>query len=158
MLPRCLAFCVLLLTPALSGFAQAAPSRVHFGRNISLSSTQSFHSIICYLCSASVQGSGSGNVVVFAGNAFIDGIVGGRVVVFGGNVTLTAKAVVGKNVVIVGGHLTQDQASSVPKHTVISPIIFLPVILVLALAFGGLILLTRRMVRGPIMFPPLPRL
>jgi Na+-transporting NADH:ubiquinone oxidoreductase subunit NqrE len=41
---------------------------------------------------------------------------------------------------------------------VFSPIIFLPLILLICAIIGGLIVLTRRMVRGPVAFPPLPRL
>jgi hypothetical protein len=41
---------------------------------------------------------------------------------------------------------------------VLPPIIFLPLILVIFAIIGGLIVLTRRMVRGPVAYPPLPRL
>jgi hypothetical protein len=41
---------------------------------------------------------------------------------------------------------------------VFPPIIFLPMILLIFVIIGVLIVLTRRMVRGPVSFPPLPRL
>ena len=52
----------------------------------------------------------------------------------------------------------QDPAAISLRHTVLSPIIFLPMVLVIAAIIEGLIVLTRRMVRGPVTFPPLPRL
>jgi hypothetical protein len=60
--------------------------------------------------------------------------------------------------VVFGGHLHQDPAAVSHTHTVFSPIIFLPLILLICAIIGGLIVLTRRMVRGPVAFPPLPRL
>jgi hypothetical protein len=95
---------------------------------------------------------------VFAGNVFLTGSVGGNVLVFGGNVTLTSSARVDGRVVIFGGHLHQDPAAVSRTQTVFAPIIFLPLILLICAIIGSLIVLTRRMVRGPIAFPPLPRL
>jgi hypothetical protein len=78
------------------------------------------------------------------------------VLVFGGNVTLTSSAAIGGQVYIFGGRLHQNSGDH--PHTVFPPIIFLPLILVICAVIGSLIVLTRRMVRGPIVFPPLPRL
>jgi hypothetical protein len=61
-------------------------------------------------------------------------------------------------VVVFGGRLHQDPAATSPKHTVLSPIIFLPLVLFICAIIGGLIVLTRRMARGPVAYPPLPRL
>ena len=156
MLPRCFVVCTLLLAPWLAGVAQ--PNLLHLGRNILLPSGQEFHNAGCILCSADVEGRATGSVRVFAGNVFLTGSVGGNVLVFGGNVTLTSSARVDGRVVIFGGHLHQDPAAISRTQTVFAPIIFLPMILLICAIIGALIVLTRRMVRGPVAFPPLPRL
>jgi hypothetical protein len=156
MFPRCFVVCTLLLAPWLAGVAQ--PNLLHLGRNILLPSGQEFHNAGCILCSADVEGRATGSVRVFAGNVFLTGSVGGNVLVFGGNVTLTSSAKVDGRVVIFGGHLHQDPAAISRTQTVFAPIIFLPMILLICAIIGALIVLTRRMVRGPVAFPPLPRL
>jgi hypothetical protein len=156
MFPRCFVLCTLLLAPWLAGVAQ--PNLLHLGRNILLPSGQEFHNAGCILCSADVEGRATGSVRVFAGNVFLTGSVGGNVLVFGGNVTLTSSAKVDGRVVVFGGHLHQDPAAISRTQTVFAPIIFLPMILLICAIIGALIVLTRRMVRGPIAFPPLPRL
>jgi hypothetical protein len=156
MFPRCFVVCTLLLAPWLAGVAQ--PNLLHLGRNILLPPGQEFHNAGCILCSADVEGRATGSVRVFAGNVFLTGSVGGNVLVFGGNVTLTSSAKVDGRVVIFGGHLHQDPAAVSRTQTVFAPIIFLPLILLICAIIGSLIVLTRRMVRGPIAFPPLPRL
>ena len=156
MFPRCFVICTLLLAPWLAGVAQ--PNLLHLGRNILLPSGQEFHNAGCILCSADVEGRATGSVRVFAGNVFLTGSVGGNVLVFGGNVTLTSSARVDGRVVIFGGHLHQDPAAISRTQTVFAPIIFLPMILLICAIIGALIVLTRRMVRGPVAFPPLPRL
>jgi hypothetical protein len=156
MFPRCFVVCTLLLAPWLAGVAQ--PNLLHLGRNILLPPGQEFHNAGCILCSADVEGRATGSVRVFAGNVFLTGSVGGNVLVFGGNVTLTSSARVDGRVVIFGGHLHQDPAAVSRTQTVFAPIIFLPMILLICAIIGALIVLTRRMVRGPVAFPPLPRL
>ena len=158
MLPRCLVVCALLLAPSLSGISQGSKNIVRFGRNIVLAQDQQFHNASCFLCSASVEGRGSGSVRAFAGNVFLNGSVAGNVLVFGGNITLTSNARVGGEVIIFGGHLHQDAGAAAIAHTVLPPIIFLPVILLIGGIIGWLIVLTRRMVREPTAYPPLPRL
>ncbi len=158
MLPRCFFVCTLLLAPWLAGIAQTLPSLLHVGRNILLAPDKEFHNAGCILCSADVEGRATGSVRVFAGNVFLNGSVGGDVLVFGGNVTLTSNARVDGRVVVFGGHLHQDPAAVSHAHTVFSPIIFLPIILLICAVIGILIVLTRRMVRGPVSYPPLPRL
>jgi hypothetical protein len=158
MLPRCFVVCTLLLAPSLAGIAQSLPNLFHVGRNILLAPDNKFHNAGCILCSADVEGRATGNVRVFAGNVFLNGSVGGNVLVFGGNVTLTSNAKVDGRVVVFGGHLHQDPAAVSHTQNVFSPIIFLPMILVICAIISFLIVLTRRMVRGPVSFPPLPRL
>jgi hypothetical protein len=158
MIPRCLVFCTLILTPSPAVFAQSPANVRHIGRNIVVAPEQTVHNARCFLCSAEVQGHATGSVHVFAGNIFLNGSVAGNVVVFGGNLTLTNRATVGGHVLIFGGHLHQDSATMEPPPTVFAPIIFLPIILAICAAIGGLITITRRMVRGPIAYPPLPRL
>jgi hypothetical protein len=156
MLPRCLLLSTLLLAPSLP--VVGSPNVVHFGHNILLPVEQRFHNASCFLCSTDVEGRTTGSVRVFAGNVFLSGAVAGNVLVFGGNVTLANGAKVGGRVVIFGGHLHQDPDAASPAQTVLPPIIFLPVILLVCTVIGGLIVLTRRMVRGPVTYPPLPRL
>ncbi len=158
MLPRCFVVCTLLLAPSLAGIAQSSPSLLHVGRNILLAPDQVFRNAGCILCSADVEGRATGSVRVFAGNVFLNGSVGGNVLVLGGNLTLTSNAKVDGRVVVFGGHLHQDPAAVSHTQTVLPPIIFLPMILLICAVIGSLIVLTRRMVRGPVAFPPLPRL
>ena len=158
MLPRCFVVCTLLLVPSLGGVAQSLPNLLHVGQNLVLAPEKEFHNASCILCSADVEGRAVGSVRVFAGNVFLNGSVGGNVLVFGGNVTLTSNAKVDGRVVVFGGHLHQDPVAVSHTQTVFSPIIFLPIILFICAIIGVLIMLTRRMVRGPVAFPPLPRL
>jgi hypothetical protein len=155
---RCLLLCTLILVPSLAGVGQSPPEVRHFGRNILVAAGETVQSAGCFLCSTEVDGHTLGNVRVFAGNAFLNGSVDGNVLVFGGNVTLTSSAHIGGQVFIFGGHLHQDPSAGDHPHTVLRPIIFLPVILFVCVIIGGLIVVARRMVRGPILFPPLPRL
>jgi hypothetical protein len=158
MLPRCFVVCTLLLASSLAGIAQSRPNLLHVGRNILLAPDKEFRNATCILCSADVEGRATGNVRVFAGNVFLNVSVAGDVLVFGGNVTLTSSAKVDGRVVVFGGHLHQDPAAVSNTRTLFPPIIFLPIILGICVIIGGLIVLARRMVRGPVAFPPLPRL
>ncbi len=156
MLPRCMVLCALLLAPSLPSVAST--DVFHFGHNIVLVPDQHFHNASCILCSAIVQGRGSGSVRVFAGNVLLDGAVAGRVLVFGGNVSLTSKAQVGGRVVVFGGRYYQESSDGGPARTILPPLVFVPLILLVCLVTGWLVVLTRRMVRGPVAYPPLPRL
>ncbi|MGB8538594.1 MAG: hypothetical protein WCD57_19380 [Acidobacteriaceae bacterium] len=158
MLSRCLMVCTLILAPSLAGVAQSPANVRHFGRNILVAADETVQNASCFLCSAEVNGHAAGSVRVFAGHVFLNGSVGGNVLVFGGNLTLTSSAAIGGHVFIFGGHLHQDSTTANYPHTVLPPIIFLPLILVIFAIIGGLIVLTRRMVRGPVAYPPLPRL
>ncbi len=158
MLSRCLMVCTLILAPSLAGLAQSPANLRHFGRNILVAAGETVHNASCFLCSAQVDGRATGSVRVFAGNVFLNGSVGSNLLVFGGNLTLTSSAAIGGRVFIFGGHLHQNATTANYPHTVLPPIIFLPVILVIFAIIGGLIVLTRRMVRGPVAYPPLPRL
>jgi hypothetical protein len=158
MLPRCFVVCVLLLAPAVSGVTQPSKDILRFGRNIPVASDEPFHNVTCFLCSASVEGHGTGSVRVFAGNIFLNGSVDGNVLVFGGNVTLAGNARIGGKLIVFGGHLHQDAETVTVAHTVLPPIIFLPIILLIGGIIGWLIVLTRRMVGDRAVYPPLPRL
>ncbi|HTZ58486.1 MAG TPA: polymer-forming cytoskeletal protein [Acidobacteriaceae bacterium] len=157
MLPRCFVLCTLILAPSLT-IAQSTPSLSHFGRNLAVAPNQTIENATCFLCSVAVDGQVNGSVHVFAGDVFLNGRVAGDVVVFGGNLSLTSSAVVDGHMLIFGGHLHQDPAAMPHPATVISALVFLPLILTLCLVIGALIVLARRMVRGPIAYPPLPRL
>jgi hypothetical protein len=157
MLSRCLMVCTLILAPTLAGVGQSPTNLRHLGRNILVATDETVQNASCFLCSTEVNGHATGSVRVFAGNVFLNGYVGGNVLVFGGNLTLTSSANVGGHVFIFGGHL-QDATKANHPHTVFSPIIFLPIILAICATIGGLIVLARRMVRGPVAYPPLPRL
>ena len=148
MLSRCLIVCTLIL----------APNVRHFGRNIVVAADETVHNVGCFLCSAEVNGHATGTVRVFAGHVFLNGNVGGNVLVFGGNLTLSSSATIGGRVFIFGGHFHQDSSTANHPHTVFSPIIFLPIILLICAMIGSLIVVARRMVRGPVAYPPLPRL
>lgn len=158
MLSPSLMACTLILAPTLAGIAQSPAKVRHIGRNILIAAGEAVQNASCFLCSAEVNGHVIGSVRVFAGNVFLNGSVGGNVVVFGGNLTLTGSAAIGGHVFIFGGRLRPDSSTANYPHTVMPPIIFLPLILVIFAIIGGLIVLTRRMVRGPVAYPPLPRL
>jgi hypothetical protein len=158
MFSRCLMVCTLILAPSLAGVGQSPANLRHFGRNILVAADETVENASCFLCSAEVNGHATGSVRVFAGNVFLNGYVGGNVLVFGGNLTLTSGATIGGHVFIFGGHLHQDSTTANYPHTVLPPIIFLPLILVICAIIGALIVVTRRMVRGPVAYPPLPRL
>jgi hypothetical protein len=158
MLSRCLIACTLILAPSLPRTPQSPANVRHFGRNIQVAAGETVQNASCFLCSAEVNGHATGSVRVFAGHVFLNGSVGGNILVFGGNLTLTSSAVISGHVFIFGGHLHQDSTTASYSHTVLPPIIFLPLILVIFASIGGLIVLTRRMVRGPVAYPPLPRL
>jgi hypothetical protein len=149
MLPRRFVLCTMLLLPS---------SAVHVGKNVAVASGQVLHNVSCILCSAEVDGRATGSVRVFAGHAFVRGQVAGNVLVFGGNVTLSGQSRIGGRVIIFGGHLHQEPGATSPAQTVLPPIIFLPLILMICVAIGGLIALTRRMVHEQVAYPRLPRL
>ena len=153
MLPRCLVFSGLILV-----LLRPSPDLLQVGRNISVVTDNQLQNATCILCSVDVSGHIPGHVRAFAGNVSVSGWVNGNILVFGGNVSLAAGSVASGSVVIIGGHLLQDPAAKCSQHTVLPPIIFLPVILLICVIMGGLIRLTRRSIRGPIVFPPLPRL
>ena len=158
MLPRRFVLCTLLLLPWLTGVAQSPPNALRFGQNVVVAPNQIFNNARCFLCSVDVNGQTTCSVRVLDGNVFVNGSVAGAVRVFGGHVTLTNHATVGGRVVVFGGHLHQSAAAISHGTTVLSPIIFLPIILLVCVIIAGLIFLTRRMVRGPVLYPPLPRL
>lgn len=158
MLSRCLMVCTLILAPSLTGVAQSPANLRHFGRNILVAAGETVQNASCFLCSTEVNGHATGSLRVFAGHVFLNGSVGGNVLIFGGNLTLTNSAAIGGRVFIFGGHLHQDPTSPNHPHTVLPPIIFLPLILVIFAIIGILIVLAQRTVRGDAAYPPLSRL
>ena len=156
MFPRSFVLCALLVMPHLPTVGQGSRDVFHFGQNILVRADQRTLNTTCVLCSADIEGRVLGNVHVFAGNTLINGTVSGNVLVFGGHVALTNNATVAGRLLIVGGHLHQESATG-PAHTVVPPIIFLPIIVLLCIAIAGLILFTRRMVSERTAYPPLRR-
>ena len=77
MFPRCLVVCTLILLGSLAGAAQSSPDVFRFGRNIVLAPDQRFHNAGCFLCSADVEGQGTGSVRVVRRKCFSQW-VGGR--------------------------------------------------------------------------------
>jgi hypothetical protein len=138
--------------------AQSLPNLKVFGHNVTVGPNETVHDVSCVLCSAALSGHVSGNVHVYAGNVLLDGKIAGNVLVVGGNLSVTSRAQADGSVMIFGGHLRDGSAPLAHPPRVISALIFLPALFVVCMAIGGLIVLTRRMVRGPLVYPPLPRL
>lgn len=135
------AVCALLLLAA-------APPRVgnaiHLGRDITVAGPQQVRSAVCFFCSVRVDGAARSNLIAVAGNVYLNGPVHKDIVVLGGNVTLTGKAAVEGSLVVFGGHLYRDPAATIGRgRVVVRPIVFLPMILVLAAILAGLIFLLR---------------
>jgi hypothetical protein len=160
MLPRRLLLCALLLLPLPSptGVAESPQNAFRFGRNIVVVPGQIFANATCLLCSAEVDGRATGSVRVFSGNVFLNGPVAGDVLVFGGNAILTNNARVGGRLVVFGGRLHQYPAAITHATTVLPPIIFLPLLLLLCVMIAGLIFVTRRARRDAGGYPRLRRL
>jgi len=140
------AVCALLLltaAPAQVGYA-SAKNALHLGQDITVAEPQQVRSALCFFCSVRVDGAARDNLIVVAGNVYLNGPVHKDIVVLGGNVTLTGKAAVGGSLVVFGGHLYRDQAATIGRgRVVVRPIVFLPMILVLAVILAGLIFLLR---------------
>ena len=63
---------------------------------------------------------------------------------FGGRVTLASHARIGGRILVFGGHLHQDANATIGRNLlVIPPIVFLPILLVLAVFVAGLLFLLR---------------
>jgi hypothetical protein len=158
MVRRVSAVCAFLLLFASAAFAQSR-DEVRFGQDVTVPSEQTVHDVVCFLCSVHVDGAVHGDIVVLAGNVYLNGAVHGDVVDFGGHVTLTSVASVGHEVVVFGGRLNQDPASTIGRDTVVfPPVIFLPIILVIAAMIVGVILVLRYLFRrGSSPYPATPR-
>ena len=159
MLRPVLAMCVL---PLLVSFPYPAPlsqNRVHIGRDIVIAAEQPANRSVCILCSTRVEGPVHGSVAVFAGNIYVDSAVHGSVLDFGGRITLAPSASVGGGVLVFGGQLYQDPAAKIGgRRIVLSPIVFLPLLVLLGVLIAGSILLLRRLFpHGLGTYPPLPR-
>jgi hypothetical protein len=117
---------------------------LRFGRDLVIDSGENRDQVACFLCSTHIDGTVQGNLVVFAGNTYLNGPVHGDVVELGGRVTLTGKARIGGDLVIFGGRLEQDAASTIGrKRWIIGPIVFLPMVLMIAILIAGLVFLLR---------------
>jgi hypothetical protein len=138
--------------------AQSLPNLKRFGHNATVAPNETLQDVSCVLCSVAVNGNVSGNVHVFAGDVLLDGKVAGNVLVVGGNLSVTSRAQTEGSVIVFGGHLRDGSFPLTHPPRVISALIFLPALLILCIGIGTLIRLTRRMVRGPLVYPPLPRL
>lgn len=147
--------CLLLSLASSPALPQS--SHLRLGRDMQIPRGQRANNLICLLCSAHIEGSINGNVVVFAGNAYVDSTLQKNVLDFGGRVTLASNARVGGRILVFGGHLHQDSNATISgQPLVIPPIVFLPILLVLAAFVAGLIFLLR-LYFGPGTYPPLPR-
>lgn len=150
------AVCALFV---FAGSPALGANAVHIGRDITVAAQQQVSSAVCFLCSVRVDGAAHGNLIVFAGNVYLNGPVHKDIVALGGNVTLTGKAAVGGSLVVFGGHLYRDPAATIGRgRVVVRPIVFLPIILILAIVIAGLIFLLRFLLpRDGSPYPPLPR-
>lgn len=147
MLRRVSAVCAFLLLCASAAFAQSR-DEVRFGQDVTVPGEQTVHNIVCFLCSVHVDGAVHGDIVVFAGNVYLNGAAHGDVVDFGGHVTLTSNAGVGRGVVVFGGRLNQDPGSTIGRDTVVfPPVIFLPIILVIAAMVAAVVFVLRYLFR-----------
>ena len=159
MLRPVFAMCIF---PLLVSFPYPAPlsqNRVHIGRDIVIAAEQPANRAVCLLCSAHVEGPIHGSVAVFAGNIYVDNAVQGSLLDFGGRITLTESARVGGGVLVFGGRLYQDPAAKIGgRRIVLSPIVFLPLLLLIGILIAGSILLLRRLFpHGLGSYPPMPR-
>lgn len=150
------AVCALLL---LAAAPPRAGNAVHLVEDITVAGPQQVRNAICFLCSVRVDGAARGNLVVIAGNIYLNGPVHKDIVVLGGNVTMTSKATVEGSLVVFGGHLYRDPAATIGRgRVVVRPIVFLPILLVLAAILAGLIFLLRMLSPAERSgFPPLSR-
>jgi hypothetical protein len=115
-----------------------------FGRDLVVNSGESRDQVACFLCSTHIDGAIQGSLLVFAGNTYLNAPVHGDVVELGGLVTLTSKARIGGDLIIFGGRLEQDAASAIGrKRWIVGPIVFLPMVLMIAILIAGLVFLLR---------------
>lgn len=131
---------------ALLSFAAPPPvgNAVHLSRDITVASQQQVGSAFCFLCSIRLDGAAHGNLVAFAGNIYLNGPVHKDILALGGNVTLTGRAAVDGRVIVFGGHLYRDPVATIGRgRVVLRPIIFLPMLLVIAVILAALLFLLR---------------
>jgi hypothetical protein len=139
-------------------FAQSPPDISGFGHEVRVEPSQVAHNVRCVLCSVTIQGEVTGNVHVFAGDILLQSKVDGNVLLLGGNLSVASQAQTAGKVVVFGGHLRGDGGSLTRPPEVVSALVFLPLVLLVCLLVGGLAVLARRAVRGPVVYPTLPRL
>jgi hypothetical protein len=93
---------ILIAVPAMA--LKDGEDHVQFGSNIVVHEGEDAGDVVCFFCSAEVDGKAS-DVVVFLGNARVNGDTG-DVVVLGGHATLSSNATT--HDVVVAGRLDAD--------------------------------------------------
>ena len=158
MLPRCFVVCTLLLAPSLAGIAQSLPNLLHVGRNILLAPDKEFRNATAFSAPPTLRAARP------AACAFSPGMFSSTArwaATFWSSAATLHSPATPRSTAAWSSSVdtcTRTPPRSATPSTVLAPIIFLPMILGVCVIIGGLIVLTRRMVRGPVAFPPLPRL
>lgn len=148
---------VVVLLAACTLPAAAENDIVRFGSTIVVPEGQSTGDIVCFLCSVEVRGPVHGDIVVFGGSVHLDQRAGGDVVVFAGDLWLDGDASVAHDIVIFGGSLHGEESHATGGNKIIfPPIIFLPILIVLAAVLWGFWLLIRWLLRGRQVYYPAP--
>lgn len=155
MLQRLLA--VLILLAACTLPAAAENDIVHFGSTVVVPEGQSAGNIACFLCSVEAKGPVHGDIAVVWGSVHLNDRVGGDVAIFAGNLWLNGDASIARDLVIFGGGIRGEEGHAVGgSRAIFPPIIFLPILLVIALVSWGLWLLARWLIRGRQSYYPVP--
>jgi hypothetical protein len=158
MFRRLCALWVLVAACTLPAAASDRRDIVHFGDNILVGQDETAGDLVCFLCSVEAKGNVQGDVVVFLGSVHLDEGSRGDMVVFGGDVWLNGDASIAHDLVVFGGALHPAERQRVGGETVIfPPVIFLPIVLVIAAIFWGIWMVARWLLhvrRGYYPFPP----
>lgn len=106
---------VILLSVALSGFAETSHDRTQFGHNITVGPGEEVSQVTCFGCSVRVQGHVAGDVTTFGGGVVVEdqGQIGGDLTSFGGNLRLEKETNVGGDVTIFGGRIRRDESAKI---------------------------------------------
>ncbi|HVJ07902.1 MAG TPA: hypothetical protein VM554_05930 [Acidisarcina sp.] len=155
MLQRWLA--VVFLFAACTLPASAEADIVHFGNSIVISEGESAGDLVCFLCSVDAKSPVHGDIVVFGGNLHLKERAGGDVVVFAGDVSLDGDSSIAHDLVIFGGSLHGEESHAIGGDRVIfPPVIFLPILLVIAGIIWVFYLFARWLIRGRQVYYPTP--
>jgi hypothetical protein len=157
MFRRLFAVCVLVAACTLPAAASERRDVVHFGNNIVVGEDENAGDLVCFLCSVEAKGNVQGDIVVFLGSVHLDQGSRGNMVVFGGDVWLNGDASIGHDLVLFGGTLHPAERQRVGGETVIfPPIIFLPILLVIAAILWGIWMVASWLIHGRRGYYPLP--